>query len=81
MAIPLLLATLAVAGHTGAQATRGFPDCINGPLKNNTVCDTTAGMNTQHWQNLATDQDHRSFGTSHSTDSTLHPRREAKQHG
>lgn len=37
-------AILALAGHSVAQLTgRGFPDCNNGPLKNNKVCDTSAG--------------------------------------
>lgn len=43
MASALGLALLALAGHATAQLEgRGFPDCVNGPLKNNTVCDTSA---------------------------------------
>ena len=45
----LLLGTAAVgfAGLCAAQLTgRGFPDCDNGPLKNNTVCDQSAGNAT-----------------------------------
>jgi hypothetical protein len=35
---------LALAGQSTAQLTgRGFPDCENGPLKSNKVCDTSAG--------------------------------------
>jgi len=34
------LAPLLLAG--GAYAV--FPDCVNGPLRNNTICDTSAGM-------------------------------------
>ncbi|KAK4545522.1 hypothetical protein LTR36_002872 [Oleoguttula mirabilis] len=36
-------AILVLAGQAASQlAGRGFPDCINGPLKNNTVCDLSA---------------------------------------
>ena len=42
MASTLIVAALAFAGQAYAQS-RGFPDCVNGPLKNNTVCDVTAG--------------------------------------
>lgn len=35
-----LLAALAV-GSSSAQATYGFPDCVNGPLKDNAVCDVS----------------------------------------
>lgn len=38
----LTTAVLALAGNAAAQAGRGFPDCENGPLKNNTVCDKSA---------------------------------------
>ena len=37
----LILATEAVAQLTG----RGFPDCVNGPLKTNKVCDKSLGNN------------------------------------
>jgi beta-D-xylosidase 4 len=43
--MPGLLAAsvLALAAHASAQLTgRGFPDCTNGPLKSNVVCDTSA---------------------------------------
>ncbi|OQO01075.1 hypothetical protein B0A48_13318 [Cryoendolithus antarcticus] len=34
---------VAIAAQASAQLTgRGFPDCVNGPLSNNTVCDTSA---------------------------------------
>ena len=33
---------LALLGATGALAL--FPDCANGPLKNETICDTSACM-------------------------------------
>ena len=39
------IAALALVGQAAAQLTgRGFPDCNNGPLKNNTVCNKSAGM-------------------------------------
>jgi hypothetical protein len=45
MSAALSVALLALAGHAASQLTgRGFPDCTNGPLKNNTVCDTSAGI-------------------------------------
>lgn len=34
--------TLALAALI-TSATALFPDCVNGPLKNNTVCDYTKG--------------------------------------
>ncbi|KAF2720710.1 glycoside hydrolase family 3 protein [Polychaeton citri CBS 116435] len=44
MSLLLSLALLGLAGHSVGQGIpdRGFPDCQDGPLKNNTVCDTTA---------------------------------------
>lgn len=35
-----LVSLLALAGAASAL----FPDCVNGPLKNNTVCDTSASV-------------------------------------
>jgi beta-D-xylosidase 4 len=45
MGLQILLAAL--AGQASAQsaedrAARYFPDCVNGPLSNNTICDTSA---------------------------------------
>lgn len=41
MLLPLLaLCTAAVLGQAPPDS---FPDCVNGPLKNNTVCDTSKG--------------------------------------
>ena len=49
MAASLALSALALAGQAYAQSTyqntgipKGFPDCQNGPLSNNTVCDITS---------------------------------------
>jgi beta-D-xylosidase 4 len=49
MAALLSLSALALLG-AGASAQTftgtsqgGFPDCVNGPLSNNTVCDKSAG--------------------------------------
>ncbi|EME48739.1 glycoside hydrolase family 3 protein [Dothistroma septosporum NZE10] len=43
MAALLITSALALACSAAAQLQgRGFPDCDNGPLKDNTVCDTTA---------------------------------------
>jgi hypothetical protein len=45
MAATLSAIVLAFAAQTvvGQLADRGFPDCANGPLKDNLVCDMTAG--------------------------------------
>lgn len=52
-------AVLALAGRSTAQLTgRGFPNCDSGPLKNNTVCDKSAGISTTFYnitQSLDTD--------------------------
>jgi beta-D-xylosidase 4 len=43
MAALILTSLLALASQATAQLEgRGFPDCQNGPLKNNTVCDTSS---------------------------------------
>ena len=40
MAFSTVALVLAIAGFAAAQLTgRGFPDCSQGPLKNNKVCD------------------------------------------
>lgn len=57
MASIIAVSVLALAAGAHAQLEgRGFPDCTNGPLKNNTVCDTTAGENApnQHSDLLLT---------------------------
>lgn len=36
----LVIGVLALAAIPGVVAT--FPDCVNGPLKNNTICNTNA---------------------------------------
>jgi beta-D-xylosidase 4 len=46
-ALGLQILLVALAGQASAQsaadrAARYFPDCISGPLRNNTICDTTA---------------------------------------
>lgn len=44
MAVLSFTVVLALAIGASAQLEgRGFPDCQNGPLKNNTVCDKSAG--------------------------------------
>lgn len=43
MSTVLAAAVLALAARAAAQLEgRGFPDCNNGPLSSNTVCDTSA---------------------------------------
>ena len=43
MAALFITSALALAGSAVAQLEgRGFPDCVNEPLKDNTVCDTTS---------------------------------------
>lgn len=39
-AVAVVVATLLTA--TPAEALQAFPDCVKGPLANNTVCDPTA---------------------------------------
>lgn len=36
--------TFAIPCAKAQLAGRGFPDCVNGPLKDNIVCDVNAGM-------------------------------------
>ena len=44
MAATFAISLVALAAQAGAQLTgRGFPDCENGPLKTNKVCDTKLG--------------------------------------
>ncbi|CAD0020301.1 unnamed protein product [Aureobasidium pullulans] len=49
MAALLSLTALALLGGSASAQTfqgtaqGGFPDCVNGPLSNNTVCDKSAG--------------------------------------
>jgi len=38
-----LASLVSLAGRVYAQQQGGFPDCQNGPLSNNTVCDRSAG--------------------------------------
>ena len=49
MSAVLGAAVLALAGRAVAQLEgRGFPDCENGPLRDNTVCDMSAGTFQRH---------------------------------
>lgn len=49
----LIVGFLALAASTTAQLEgRGFPDCENGPLRNNTVCNTSAGEYPHRFKDL-----------------------------
>lgn len=84
MAAILVVAVLALVGQVTAQAEndsgRGFPDCVNGPLKNNTVCDQSAGKSLYVKDTVYRLTRHRSTGKGNCFDQSIHPSREDQQY-
>lgn len=81
MAVVISALVLAIAGQGVSQLTgRGFPDCSSGPLKNNTVCDLSAGESNQSNSIRSELTTTRPSDKSHRPHQCLHLGREAEQH-
>lgn len=77
----LIVGILAFTASATAQLQgRGFPDCENGPLKNNTVCNTSAGEYPDSCADLSLTTRHRSIVKSKGVDQCIYVGREAEQY-